>query len=157
MTQQPSHRRSDLAKAAQEAVKEAGPRRSGPAAAPPPRGVISQTVLALLLAAVLAWFIVSPPAWLRGPEASAERVEASGRLALYLQARRIEQFRADSGHLPADLGPVGAILPGIQYRLTGEGGYRLILDRPRLIYYSAASPESFLGNAMDVLNQKGGK
>ncbi len=153
--QTPPHRRA-LAEAYQQAIQSgAGP--SEPAAPPPGRSLMPRAVLALILAALLGWFILSPPAWLQGPKVSPERAEASARLALYLQARRIDRFAADSGHLPATLAAVGPVLPDIQYRMTGEGGYQLILETPRLVYHSASGPESFLGNAMEVLNGKDGR
>lgn len=78
-------------------------------------------------------------------------LDASARLALYLQAQEIESYRAATGSLPEDLDEVGGGLPGIRYFRTVRETYHLetLTDDFARFYSSslAQTPEEYLGTA----------
>jgi hypothetical protein len=76
------------------------------------------------------------------------------RYALYLMRGRVEQFRRTQGHLPASLANVGRVERGVTLHPT-LGGY--VLEGRRgatlLTLNSGMNADSFLGNALDVLER----
>ena len=110
-------------------------------------------VFALALAVTLYVWIASP-AWARvdrPPPPTPEHREASLRVAIFLQAQRIEAFRDRTGGLPEELEETGPPIPGISYARTPRGTYHLEGQNDTLaLFYSSSAlttlPE-FLGEA----------
>jgi len=110
-------------------------RRQGP-------GVRHAVFLVALLGSI--WIFAGGPIWLQPPPApppSAEHLDASLRLALYLQGQQIESFRRREGRLPDDLGEVGSAFSNIRYFRTERGTFHLtgITDERTLFYSSSLS------------------
>jgi len=110
-------------------------------------------VFLLTLAATLYVWLAAP-AWARvdrPPPPTPEHREASLRVAIFLQAQRIEAFRDRTGRLPEELEETGPPMPGISYSRTPRGTYHLEGRNDTLaLFYSSSSlttlPE-FLGDA----------
>ncbi len=114
----------------------------------------------LALLAALVWIWLAPPAWLRLPPLPSEPPEvqeAEARLALYLQAERILQFRIDRGRLPGTLAEAGDPLPGIRYEVLGSDRYRLRSTEPPLSYTSTDSPAALLAESVTRLRPGGAR
>lgn len=101
---------------------------------------------AVFLVALLAsiWIFAGGPFWLQPPPApppSAAHLDASLRLALYLQGQQIESFRQREGRLPDDLDEVGSAFPHIRYFRTERGTFHLtgVTDDRTLFYSSSLS------------------
>lgn len=110
---------------------------SGPRSAKP---FIVGAVLAVAL--LLA---VSPPGFLTPP---APPVVTPGdrllgyRVTLLMQAQQVEAFRATSGRLPTSLAEVDQPFPGIQFVLSNNRLYQLVLrTEDRTLIYDSASPD----------------
>lgn len=140
-------------------------RKASPEQTPPPRRrgspIIAIGLASIALIAGYGAFL--RPAWLVPSAVVAEspRVrEASLRIALFLQARRIQQFRAERGRLPHDLVEVGsAVANGIRYRAVDSTAFALdgVSGPLSLTLHSADSLPSFLGNSFAVISQRAGK
>ena len=114
--------------------------------------------LALFLSLSLAfWIWFFPPGWAQRTPVqfpSVAEEETSLRLVMFLQAQRIEAFRAENGHLPRSLEEAGPPLPGVEYTplagqtyyLRGEGG------QAYLGYFSSQPIDTFLGDSEDLLS-----
>lgn len=94
------------------------------------------------------------PLWLQGPPPpapSAEHLDASLRLALYLQGQQIESFREREGRLPEGLHEVGGTFPQMRYSRTERGTYHLAaVTESRTLFYSSSLKQTaheFLGGA----------
>lgn len=123
---------------------------------PPER--IAFGYLALFVSLSLAfWIWFFPPGWAQRnpvPIPSFAEEETSLRLVMFLQAQRIETFRAENGHLPRSLEEAGPPLPGVEYTplagqtyyLRGEGG------QAYLGYFSSEPIDTFLGDSEDLLS-----
>ncbi len=123
---------------------------------PPER--IAFGYLALFVSVSLAfWIWFFPPGWAQRspvPMPSVAEEETSLRLVMFLQAQRIEAFRAENGHLPRSLEEAGPPLPGVEYTplagqtyyLRGEGG------QAYLGYFSSQPIDTFLGDSEDLLS-----
>ena len=89
--------------------------------------------LAALLLVLAGGLAVAPPTWLGAtapvvlPAATRER---GARLALYLQARRVEAFRLTEGRLPVDLEETGGAIPGVRYVRSSDRVYQLVAVGP---------------------------
>ena len=124
---------------ARESARGTG-RRSGP------------VLLVGVLLAIAAWLWLFPPAALRveppPPQPIAE-AETVLRHVMYLQARRIEAFRNETGRYPDALEEVGPPLPGMQYTRLQEGLYQLTgsTDRLTLTYRSDLPLDDFGSSA----------
>ncbi len=104
-------------------------------------------VVATALVAVAALVAAAPPAWVAGPPPAAVSPEArvrGARLALYLQSRAIESFRAEQRRLPESLDEVGGGLPGVRYVRSSDRVYQLVARDPagRAIVLDSVRPDS---------------
>lgn len=119
-------------------------------------GVRHGVFLIALVATAYVW--LAAPAWATidrpEPPTPAHR-EASLRLAIYLQAQRIEMYRTENGHLPETLDETGPPLPGIRYTRTPRGTYHLDGRNDTLaLFYSSSSLTSlseFLAEGEELL------
>lgn len=108
--------------------------------------------------AVIAWLWLTRPAFFFGPSpapvASAARQEATLRFAMYLQRRRVDDYLAVHGRLPATLQETGAVEDSVRWQRTGEGYVLLGQYGPlRLELPSRVDADSFLGNSLAELQQ----
>lgn len=100
------------------------------------------------------WVFAGGPLWLQPPPPpppSAQHLDASLRLALYLQGQQIESFREREGRLPEGLNEIGSPFPQIRYSRTDRGTYHLTaVTETRTAFYSsslAGTADEFLGSA----------
>ncbi|MFW6199291.1 MAG: hypothetical protein ACOC8K_01855 [Gemmatimonadota bacterium] len=100
------------------------------------------------------WIFTGGPLWLQAPPPpppSSQHVDASLRLALYLQGQQIESFREREGRLPEGLHEVGGSFPEIRYSRTERDTYHLTaVTESRTVFYSSSLAETadeFLGAA----------
>jgi len=113
-------------------------------------GIRHLVFAAALLVSGYVW--LAAPSW-AGMDApappTAQRLDASLRLALYVQAQRVEAFVAEHDRLPRTLEEVGPPLPGIRYTPTPRGTFHLLgTNGDRSLFYSSSltlSPAAFLG------------
>jgi len=80
-------------------------------------------------------------------------VDAGLRVTVFRYANQIEAFRAREGRLPESLAEVGGEEENLLYVRDGRGGFSLSVASAgvQVQYSSTVSPESFLGNARDVI------
>lgn len=134
--------------AAKEQARKSSTRRPGTT----PGRVAALMVLALLSIYLWTW----SPSWLApaGPPELALGTEQAGlRVAMYIQAQRIEDFRDTRGRLPDVLREAGEPLPGMLYDRIDARTYRLrgAGDRVRLLYVSSDSLQIFAGDSPTIV------
>ncbi len=107
--------------------------------------------LGINLAVFAVYLLIAPPAWvnvhpIEGPPPAQQ--EKSLRLAMYLQAQRIEAYRLQHGALPDSLPEAGSVTPGVSYNRIG-GSYQLVgtNGKATLEYDSSQSLQDFVGDA----------
>lgn len=103
------------------------------------------TILALYL-------LIAPPAWVTvNPITAPDSVSQneSLRLAMYLQAKRIEAYQLVNGELPPNLEAAGSPMPGVEYLPQGNGRYQLTAAEgdQALVYDSLESADDFIAAA----------
>lgn len=105
------------------------------------------------------YFWTSPPDFIQPapiPGASVVSLEAGARMALYMQARQINQFVTQNNRLPTSLEESGRIIDtDIAFERVGAGVFQLSMfyDQTTLLTYrSDQDLLEFRGNAMDVVN-----
>lgn len=105
---------------------------------------------ATLVVALLLW--LRPPGFLL-PGAPAEPppavVEANHRMAIVLQAQRVEAFRRRARRLPDALDEVGAVVPGLRYERVDASDYRLAAGEGEaaVTWASTEALRTFAGSA----------
>jgi len=114
---------------------------------------------AFALTAVAVWLWVAPPAFLAVPEAappSYERIEAGLRLAVWLNADKVEQFRIENGRLPDALREVGDAHPGVYYTRVNANFYRMqaAAGDTRILHESDDEITVKVRNALTVLREE---
>ena len=118
-------------------------------------------MLFLLIWAVTGGYLITvKPAWVfdRGrPTESPAIQEASLRLAMAMQAERIEKFRqARGGQLPTSLADVGPLVSGIIYERAGnEYVLRGVNGSASLMLRSTDPIRAFVGNSFVVIQRRG--
>jgi hypothetical protein len=123
---------------------------------PGDKPLLPQLLYLVLATAVSVYVWFGSPSWLEPdavppPPVSVE--EASVRLAIFLQAQRIEAYREENGRLPAFLEEAGPRAPGVSYRRMDSRTYliRGQGERVGLTYTSDQAPDLFLGRGEDIL------
>lgn len=107
------------------------------------------------------WF--GEPAWVtpKMPDpVTAERAEAGLRVAMFFQARKIEDFRLRTGRLPSALEELGGTAPPeMTYERLDARTYRLVGQSRgvTLTFNSADAIQQFVGDAMDRLGMEGSR
>ncbi len=113
-----------------------------------------------ILIAVSAYVWIGPPEWTQPeppPQPTVQLEEAGLRMSLYLQAMRIERFRAAEGRLPASLVEAGDPIENIDYRRIDAQTYHLggTSDNLVLGFTSTEPLETLLSDAMVVIRGGG--
>ena len=115
----------------------------------------TQSKLALPLGINLGVFalymLIAPPAWVVVNPIEAPPVEEQAdhmRLAMYMQAMRVNVYRAQNGELPAALEDAGSPVPGVEYSVIGANRYELIatIGTEVVRYDSSESANEWVGS-----------
>jgi hypothetical protein len=114
----------------------------------------------LVLVGVGGYLGVTQPDWLFPQAAQAESPElrdASLRMVMYMEWRRIDQFRATAGRLPVSLTEVGVEPEGVSYRRLGADSWMMegVNGNLRVRLSSTDTAQVFLGNSFEVLSRRG--
>ena len=114
----------------------------------------------LIWAGTGTYLLATKPAWLfeRGkPTESPAIQEASLRLAMAMQAERVERYRQGrGGRLPASLAEVGPTVEGITYERAGnEYVLRGVNGSASLMLRSTDPIRAFVGNSFVVIQRRG--
>jgi len=125
------------------------------------RGVSPLIVFSVLvLLGVGGYLGVTQPDWLFPRPAHAESTElrdASLRMVMYMEWRRIDRFRAADGRLPVSLSEVGVAPEGVSYRRLGADTWLMegVNGNLRVQLRSTDTAQVFLGNSFEVLSRRG--
>jgi hypothetical protein len=115
------------------------------------RGSLFALLVCVPLLAFSVYSFVAKPEFIWGAPVALppEQSEASGRVALFMLAQRIEAVRAQRGDYPESLTEIGEVAPGIQYTLVGDSAFELRMtpDATReIVFDSRANAREFLRN-----------
>ncbi len=151
----PTPDRRALAEAYRDLIKEEAERQATEAAPPPRPRPSVKPFLAVLLVGAAAYLWLASPVWLKSETPSEPRVvrEASLRLAMYVLAQRIEQFRLTNQRLPTALAELGHNGEGIAYQPFDSTSYELRgrQGEINLTWNSTEPLATFVGNSVQLL------
>ncbi len=107
--------------------------------------------VAINLGVFAVYLLLAPPAWvvLNPIEAAPnEEQTADMRLAMYMQAMRVDAYRGQNGELPVALEDAGSTVSGIEYSIIGSNRYELIaaIGTEVVRYESFESPNQWVGS-----------
>ena len=126
------------------AEKEArGPKRPKPL----------KLVLLLLLVASNLYLWLGNPEWLKFKEPAAPAMEYyqdSWKMAAYLQAQRIEEYRKDTGKVPVKVDDVRYPVHGVDYTRVSDQQYQLAAGKgaSRVVYDSSQPLTQWIGRSI---------
>ncbi len=105
----------------------------------------------------MAYIWLAPPSWTKVkplPQPTMADEARALRVAVFLEAQKIEAYRQERGRLPWVLAETGPAFPGLEYRRKDNRFYELsgTSDRVQLRYDSGTSPLQFVGSAANVLD-----
>jgi hypothetical protein len=152
--------KEELLRAAQAALEDqkarAATRPGREASRAMRRGLL---LVSLLLFGASVYLLAARPAWFFTPPPPTEPVairEASLRLMLVREARRVEDFRRERGSLPASLAEAGSGVTGVSYAPHPDGTFSLsaVLGRDTLRLHSTDSTAAFLGESLRTITRR---
>lgn len=123
----------------EKAAKEKQPRK------PPPKWMLP---LGIQLSVIAVYLLALPPKWIvvnpipeRNPVEAVEQL----RVAMYLQAQRVNDYKIEHGQLPETLSDAGSAIEGVEYHRQGVNSYQLVatVGEEALVYDSNAPSEEF--------------
>jgi hypothetical protein len=118
--------------------------------------------LGINLAVFAVYLLIAPPAWvtmnpIEAPDVQAQ--EQSLRVAMFLQAQQIEQYRQVNGELPGTLADLGRdpVADGVEYLPQGAN-FQLVatVGESALVYDSAAPDSEFAQSVRASMSGAGG-
>jgi len=117
--------------------------------------------LGINLGVFAVYLLIAPPAWVVVSPLEAPPVEEQLedlRLAMYMQAQRVESYRQQNGRLPTELVEAGSPVPGVEYNVIGIGRYQLVatVGGEALIYDSSDSAAEWVGEGATRKLLRGG-
>ena len=106
--------------------------------------------LGINLGVFAVYLLIAPPAWVvMNPieAASIEEQTDNMRLAMYMQAMRVDAYRERNGELPVALEDAGSAVPGVEYFVIGGNRYELIatIGTEVVRYDSSESANEWIG------------
>ncbi len=120
---------------------------------PTPRWLLP---LGIQLSVLALYLLLLPPKWvvvnpIQPPDPST-RVEQL-RVAMYLQAQRVDSYKQEHGQLPDKLSDAGSTIEGVEYHRQGVNSYQLVatVGEEALVYDSNESAAAFVGTAANRL------
>ncbi len=135
------------------AAKDAAAREKAPAKKQPKW----MLPLGINLAVFAVYLLIAPPAWvtlhpLKGPSPAEQAT--SLRVAMYLQATRIEAYEREHGSVPDSLAEAGSPISGIMYNRLGSNSFQLVGTNgsATLEYDSSQSLAAFAGSSLSRLS-----
>lgn len=148
----PSDSKRQVADALRGVIDKAAADREAGALPPPPPGVGARPWVAavMVVVCVAVWLVDLPGidvAEVPGPPPDVR--EAGLRIAIAIQARRIEDFRDVEHRVPGRPDEAGTPIEGIEYRRVDSATYELRVphDGDTLVYHSSQRIEDFVGDA----------
>ena len=97
------------------------------------------------------YLLIAPPAWVVMNPLEAAPIEQQTdhmRLAMYMQAMRVDAYRQQNGELPVALGDAGSAVQGVEYSIIGANRYELIatIGTEVVRYDSSESANEWVGS-----------
>ena len=107
--------------------------------------------LAINLGVFAVYVLIAPPGWIVVAPLEAPPLEEQAddmRLAMYMQAMRVDAYHAENGVLPGTLEDAGSSVPGVQYFVMGANRYELIasIGTEVVRYDSSESANAWVGS-----------
>ncbi len=107
--------------------------------------------LGINLGVFALYMLIAPPSWVVMNPIEAVPVEEQiehMKLAMYMQAIRVDAYRGQYGELPEALEDAGSPVPGIEYFTLGANRYELIttIGTEVIRYDSQESPNDWVGD-----------